>query len=335
MDSHGHSCLTLSHIASIVHSLTNATHLCVAYSGGLDSHVLLDALVCAFSDQPRYEISALHIHHGISQYAEQWAQHCAAVCKSLQTPLTILRVDGKAKNGQSPEESARHARFSAFKHFLQPGHALLLGHHQADQAETILLRLFRGSGPLGLGGMLAKNRLGQGELIRPLLNITKQEMRQYAKHRNLQWIEDDSNLNNRFDRNYLRNAILPLLRSRWSRIDRSISRSGELCLETLKAQWQLAEQDIENIAFTENAEDVQARLSVSQLLKLDPVRRRAVLRLWLHRLGLALPSFDHLLRIDREILQAKAGSKPRLKIDQYEIIRLRDALSVVLLAAIQ
>lgn len=304
-------------------TLTNSKRLWVAYSGGLDSHVLLDLAVQAFRNDQDFFVGAIHVHHGLSPNADKWVEHCEQVCSVLQVPLKILYVDATPMSGESREEAARIVRYKAFEEFLKPKDALLLAHHEGDQAETILLRLFRGAGPLGLSGMTQKSSLGEHDLIRPLLFMSKEKIEAYAFQRQLQWIEDESNQDIRFDRNFLRHEIFPKLNARWPRVVRSVSRSAALCLETATAVQVLASQDLDMVLG-----ETPKTLSVKSLLKLEPIRRRGVLRCWFKNLDFLSPSRDHLERIDREILQAKPGSKPRLKIDDYEIRRLKDDLCV-------
>lgn len=323
MAKHGSILLTSHQMAVAIQSLTPTKHLWVAYSGGLDSHVLLDLTVQAFANHPDYQVGAVHVHHGLSVHADDWVQHCEAVCAGLQVPLTVLWVDAAAQDGQSPEEAARDARLLAWKNFLRKDECLILAHHGSDQAETILLRLFRGAGPLGLSGMLEKTEFGEGELIRPLLQIPKEEINAYAHQRQLHWIEDESNQNTRFDRNFLRHEVLPLLVARWPRVLRSVTRSGELCLETSTAIQVLSANDLLGVKGKSDS-----TLSTAGLLKLEEARRRGVIRLWLQMQGYSLPSRDHMERIDREVLKAKPGAKPRLKISDYEIRRMKDDLCV-------
>lgn len=319
--------LTPEGLFKTLQALTDCKQLWVGYSGGLDSHVLLDLAVRACQDQSGYQVGAIHIHHGLSREADAWVDHCEAVCSALQVPLSVFWVEVANPQGQSLEEMAREARLRAFSEFLKVGECLLLGHHAEDQAETILLRLFRGAGPTGLSGMIEKVTLGSEagsyEVLRPLLSVSKEQLEMYARERNLTWIHDETNENTRFDRNFLRHEIIPRLKARWPRVVRSVSRSAALCLETATAVQVLAASDFANMQGTRSG-----TLSVQSLLTLDPVRRRGVIRYWLQGQQFALPSRDHLDRIDREILQAKGGAKPRLKIDDYELRRHRGDLLV-------
>jgi tRNA(Ile)-lysidine synthase len=206
---------------------------------------------------------------------------------------------------------------------LQKDEAILLAHHEADQAETLLLRLFRGAGPLGLSGMSVKTTLGNNELLRPLLSCSKENILDYGKANHLHWIEDESNQNPRFDRNYLRLEILPLLMTRWPRAVKSMARSASLCLEAANVMRDLATEDLNKIK-----ENESLSLSVKQLLNLESSRRRSVIRLWLQDQGFLLPSKDHMDRIDKEVLMAQSGAKPSLKISDYLIKRIKGELVV-------
>ncbi len=319
------SALKAENLYKIISEETDHKHLWVGYSGGLDSHVLLHLCHEMCKRYPEYKLSAIHVHHGLSQQADVWVEHCEEVCTALQVPLSVIWVDANVYDGSSPEEVAREARLNAWENLLQESECLLLAHHAMDQAETILLRLFRGTGPLGLGGMPGKGKMGKGEFIRPFLSLSKENIIEYAEEQGLQWIEDESNANLRFDRNFLRHEIMPRLSARWPRVVRSVSRAGSLCLETATAVQITAASEYERVKIEDPKNE---SLSVSGLLALEPVHRKGVLRYWLQRNGFALPSRDHMERIEREILLAKPGSKPRLKISQYEIKRHKNVLSV-------
>lgn len=321
MDVNGPLNLSPEWLLSIIQANTDAKRLWVGYSGGVDSQVLLEVVYQALHSKTDYHLGAIHIHHGLSPNADAWMQHCENECAKLQIPLHVIWVDASVKDGRSPEEVAREARFQAFENFIKKDECLLLAHHAEDQAETILLRLFRGSGPQGLSGMQCKTTVGEGDLVRPLLSQSKEAIVHYAEDRKLKWINDESNFNTRFDRNFLREEIMPRLSARWPRVVRSVGRAGALCFETATAIQVLAEEDLNSVKG--NSPDT---LSVKKLLSLEPVRRRGVLRYWLSRQKLLLPSRDHLARIDREILQAKPDSKPRLKLGNYELRRIKGEL---------
>ena len=204
-------------------ALTRSKKLLIAYSGGLDSHVLLH-LVSQFPQASHYQVRAMHIHHGLQEEADAWVPHCQSVCADLNIPLQINHLNLELKKGESIEEAARAARYIALKESLKQGEVLLTAHHQNDQAETLLLQLFRGAGVQGLAGMPTISSFGSGQHARPLLNASRQSLEMYAEEHQLSFIEDPSNKDSAFDRNYLRNEVLPQLRERWPSIDKTISR---------------------------------------------------------------------------------------------------------------
>ncbi len=305
-------------------TLSERPRVWIGYSGGVDSHVLLHLMHRALYQNPDYQIHAIHIHHGLSPQADHWVKHCQAICQVLKCHLTVLHVEGRALGDQSPEEAARKARFAAFKTVLGIDDVLCLAHHASDQAETILWRLLRGSGPQGLGGMKAKTMLGKVSCIRPFLKVSKAAILEYASNHGLEWIEDQSNQDTRFDRNFLRQNIMPSLEQRWPKMVSSINRSGALCKETADAVEALAKKELSLLQDTEEAQT----LAVSGLLTLDTLLRQTVIRLWLAEQGLQAPSYDHMQRIDREVLRAKRGAKPHLKIGDYTLLRINHRLIV-------
>jgi tRNA(Ile)-lysidine synthase len=194
--------------------------VCVAFSGGLDSSVLLHL----FSRLPRERIArlrALHIHHGLSPNADAWAQSCARFCDARGAPLQVERVQVQ-REGEGLEAAARRARYAVFERCGDD--AVALAHHRDDQVETVMLQLFRGTGLKGAAGMPEWRSLGATHLFRPLLGIARAELLEFARHEKLEWIEDESNARTGFDRNYLRHEIAPLLDARFPAWRASVAR---------------------------------------------------------------------------------------------------------------
>ncbi|MEA2094314.1 MAG: tRNA lysidine(34) synthetase TilS, partial [Pseudomonadota bacterium] len=175
-----------------LHSFPDAVCYWVAFSGGVDSHALLHALV-RLRDRLKGEIGAVHVNHGLHEDAGEWEVHCRELCRDLAVHYVSLPVDARPARGESPEAAARAARYSALEYWLPAGHCLLMAQHQDDQAETLLLQLLRGSGVKGLAAMPARARLGAGHLLRPLLDVSRQALQQYAIANRLHWVEDPSN----------------------------------------------------------------------------------------------------------------------------------------------
>jgi tRNA(Ile)-lysidine synthase len=217
-------------------------------------------------------VCAIHINHGLQSSASQWQQHCESVCDSLTIDCisVVVSVDGEG----GVEQSARDARYAAFEQYLEVGDVLFQGHHLDDQAETVLMRLLNGSGPKGLAGIPSQRSLGRAKLARPLLNCTKEDIKNYAQQRQLTWIEDTSNDNNRYDRNFLRNVIFPQLQRRWPGVKRNLSRSGLLSAQLSLDVLMLAEEDL--VACDYRSDDTS--LCVKALLTLSVSRRLSVLR---------------------------------------------------------
>ncbi|MCB1822500.1 MAG: tRNA lysidine(34) synthetase TilS, partial [Candidatus Competibacteraceae bacterium] len=243
-----------------------ARHLIIGYSGGLDSHVLLHVLATQGHHWPERRLEAIYVDHGLHTASVAWGEHCANVCRDLNLPFRVLKIDARPTPGESPEAAARRARYTAFATELSPDAALLTAHHCDDQAETLLLQLLRGAGPHGLAAMPAVSRLGEGWLLRPFLEVDRAELLAYARTHDLQWIEDASNTDIGFDRNYLRHQVLPVLRERWPAVNRTLSRSARLCAETATWLDEEAAADLARVA-TERPD----RLAVPVLRELSAV----------------------------------------------------------------
>jgi len=306
-----------------LHSLPAVPHYRVAYSVGLDSHVLLHALA-ARRDRLPGELGAVHVNHGLHTAAADWAKHCEAVCHALDVPLVGLTADGRPGAGDSPEAAARAARYTALAHWLPAGHGLLTAQHRDDQAETLLLQLLRGSGVKGLAGMPAVAKLGSGLLLRPLLDFSRSELRAYADSHRLQWVEDPSNTDTGLDRNYLRQHIVPALRRRWPAVAQTLARSAQHCAEADRILEQVASTDMEGLAGP--AGDT---LALAGVQRLSPERQRNALRYWLQARCGAAPSTAVLSRILHDVLAGRPDSSPCVRWADNEVRRYRDRLFLV------
>ncbi|MFT3755633.1 MAG: tRNA lysidine(34) synthetase TilS [Pseudoxanthomonas sp.] len=294
--------------------------LLVAFSGGLDSTVLLHAL--AMDAGRRADgLRALHVHHGLQAHADDWAEHCRVFCETLGVPLQIVRVQVTRDGGQGTEAAARHARYRAIADALLEGEVLATAHHRNDQAETFLLRALRASGPDGLAAMRPWRKFARGWHWRPLLDTPRSALLAHAQAHSLQWIEDASNADTDFDRNFLRHQVLPLLRQRWPQLDAAFTRSAALCAQTADL---LAHEDAQALAAAST--DDPHELSVPALLALPSPRRARVLRHWIENLHLPPLPGNGIERIETEILTAPDAAEARFDWADASLRRWRDLL---------
>ena len=269
----------------------NAPAWHIAFSGGLDSTVLLHLLAILAKSETLPPLSAVHVHHGLQAVADAWPSHCQSVCDSLGVPLRVMHVH--VPPGASLERAAREARYQAFTEVAREGEAVLTGQHRDDQAETLLFRLLRGAGVRGLAAMPAHRPLAGGFLVRPLLDVSRAELEAYAGDHQLKWIEDPSNADPRFSRNYLRHRVIPTLTERWPQAVSSLARTAEHLGEAEALLGELACMDLQ-------AADQPSRfpwlllpsLALGPLRELSDARQRNALRHWLAPLT-RLPDSDH------------------------------------------
>ncbi len=263
----------------------------VAFSGGLDSSVLLHLLARLAQRHGFPSVSAIHIQHGLQSAAQAWPAHCQAFCDELGVSLQVESV--QVKSTASLEQAARQARYAVFAGRLAPGEVLLTAQHSDDQAETLLFRLLRGAGVKGLAGMPVSRALGQGTLLRPLLGLSRAELEAYAKAQGLQWVEDPSNRDQRFSRNFLRQQVLPLLASRWPSVQVNLQRSAALLSESQQLLDELAAEDL---VAAQSAAALTwlslPSLALQPLCALSEARQRNALRAFLAPLTL-LPDREH------------------------------------------
>lgn len=296
----------------------NASAWHIGFSGGLDSTVLLHLLVVLARREMLPPLNVIHVHHGLQTVADAWPDHCRQVCQALGVPLRVINV--QIRPGASLEQAARDARYKAFVGQLATNDVLLTGQHQDDQAETLLFRLLRGAGVRGLAGMPVSRALGAGHLFRPLLGISRGELERYARQHRLHWVEDPSNDDSRYSRNYLRNEVLPGLRSRWPQASASLARTAahldeaQQLLEEL-AQADLAAADAANPFAWLNLPS----LALPALSSLSPARQRNALRHWLASLT-RLPDSDHWAGWE-SLRDAGQGARPIWRLTDGELHR--------------
>ena len=294
-------------------SLQTADRLVVGFSGGADSHSLLHALVELSRREDLPPVIALHVNHGLHEDANAWTTHCAAVASDLGVEFheRVVSVDA----GASPEAQARDARYTVFESFLDAGDVLLLGHHLDDQVETVLFRLIRGAGPSGLAGIPEQRPLGRGLLVRPLLAITRAQIEDYAVFHELSFLNDSSNVDTRYDRNFLRHKVLPLIESRWPGYRSGFARSAALSRELAASQPIDSQTEYTRFGGPYLPIDVHDAKSLHRTL-----------HGWLRELNAPLPEFVALEEFARQCMQAQGDKLPELRVGGYLLQRWRQGI---------
>ena len=291
----------------------------VAFSGGLDSTVLLHVLASSRS-RHKIPVVAVHVDHGLHAESAVWTDHCQEVADGLGLEFHGLKVDVDRQSGMGLEAAARKARYAALRDMLKPNDWLLSAHHRDDQAETLLLNLMRGSGPAGLAGIGSIRPFACGWLARPLLETSRKELENYATEQGLVWVDDPSNADQKFDRNYLRHEILPRLETRWPDAAGRIRRSAALAREATSLLTDLAATDLEHVG------DRPDRLLIGKLLGLSSARQRNLLRHVVFGLGMPMPGAVHLQQIQSHLLEAREDAQPLVNWPGVSVRRYREHL---------
>lgn len=292
---------------------TATPKLLLALSGGLDSSVLLH-LLAALRPLLGFELHALHVHHGLSANADTWAALCEQQCQLLQVPITISRVSVDQASGLGIEAAARLLRYQALfdaKHTLH-AHFVVTAHHQDDQAETLLLQLFRGGGVKGLSSMTAVDQ-ARG-LMRPLLGVSRQSLYAYAIQHNLKWCDDESNDNTMYERNFIRHDVMPVLQQRYPSVQSVLARTASHFAEASTLLTQLAEIDAQTLVTKDS-------VCLQSLAQLSLARAKNLLRWWLAQHHLSMPTAEHLAEILQQLLHAKPDAELSIKVQHYTLRR--------------
>ena len=312
--------------ADCLEQLEAAPQVLVGFSGGLDSAVLLHLLSEAL---PPERITAVHIHHGLSANAGDWQQHAKQVCQGLGVRLIAESVSIDA-SGAGIESAARDARYAVFEKHLVEGGLLLLGHHADDQVETVLFRLLRGSGARGLSGIPKTRAVGSGRLIRPLLSWPKSSLHDYAKEQQLSWIEDESNQQEQFDRNYLRHSVIPLLAQRWPNYVQGVMRSAQQSGQADQLADSVARGDLAGL--DSRPERGGWSLDLTEFVNLESLRQRNVLRYWPEVHGLPALGQTLIDEVMSSLLTAREDSEPKVMRGDLQICRYRQRLYLLKLS---
>lgn len=312
-------------------------HWTVAFSGGLDSTVLLHAayhyiqtLLKAQSTSLEAAdsipatiptLTAIHINHQLQADSDSWEQHCQSVCDELGVPLVIKKVEVQSE-GKGLEQAARQVRYAEFEASLDINSVLLMGHHANDQAETLLMRLFRGAGTHGAAAMPVQRDLGDSQIARPLLKFSRADLAAYARLNELRFIEDPSNSDDSFDRNFVRQQVLPKLEKRWPAVISMLNRFSEHASGDSELLMDLAQLDLKTVG---QQDDVYGEsLSITECLLLSAKRRGNLLRYWLSIKQINMPSTAQMVQVDK--LLSAASAEAKIQIDGYRLCTYRDRL---------
>lgn len=289
----------------------------IGLSGGVDSTVLLHLFVRLAERMP-LKFRAIHIHHGISPNADHWLNHCRQLCQQFSVPFSFEKV--QLQQQRNIEAQARQARYQAIQQHLNHNETLVTAHHLDDQSETFLLALKRGSGAKGLAAMPTLSRLFSVPIFRPLLSVTRRQLEQYLAENQLTAIFDESNDDLRYERNFLRHQVLPLLRQRWATIDQAIVRSAQHCAE----QEQLLEELLQPIFQQHLMQDNS--LNLKGFCDYSLHKQRYLLRYWFAYLQQPMPSQKQLQVLLDEVIGAKNDRQPELQLNQKVVRRYQQQL---------
>ena len=309
----------LHQLAELERLAASSDRFVIALSGGLDSTVLTHLLATTRSQHGK-SLLAVHVDHRLHPDSASWAAQCQALAAEFEIDFACEVVSVDVDAGQGTEAAARDARYTALRKHLADGDWLLSAHHQDDQAETLLLNLLRGSGPAGVAAMQSVRKIGDSWLVRPLLGVSRDELADYASSENLSWITDPSNDDCSFDRNFLRNEVMPVLASRWPHAGSSLARSAELARDSANLLMELADLDYTSIGGEDN------RLPVSALSTLSTSRQKNLLRRVAQLVRLPSPAAAHLQLIVEQLLPAREDAEPLVSWPGAEARRYRDTL---------
>ncbi|MDP2824577.1 MAG: tRNA lysidine(34) synthetase TilS [Sulfuritalea sp.] len=313
-NSHFTDALRAACAACIAEGVSPGQHLVVGLSGGIDSVSLLHVLL-RLGHEGDFRVSALHVHHGLSGNADDWADFSRQLCDHWEVPLSVVHVAVERDSADGLEAAARRARHEAYSR--EEGDCIVLAHHRGDQAETLLFNLLRGTGLAGAAAMASRQR----RLLRPLLSVSRSDIEDYARVHDLHWVEDESNRDTGFSRNFLRHDILASLSQRFPAAEKNLAAATGRFAEAASLLDELAKIDL-----VAGATDFP--IPVSLLAKLSEPRARNVLRYLLARRGVRIPSEARLIELLRQLLAAGPDRHPRVRFGDWDIVRRRGRIEL-------
>ena len=279
----------------------------VGFSGGADSTALLVALSELAPDLAA-EFHAIHFNHGLQTAADDWQAHCLSFCAERSIPLFIQQLELNVTPGQSPEEQARHQRYAAVEKLLGDGEIYLTAHHADDNAETFFLHLMRGSGMDGLAAIPPLRKIGKGWVARPLLEFRRQDLEFFLRQRNISWLQDPSNLNPAYDRNYVRNSLFPDLDKRWPGVVKRLNQTASHARDFTTVLAGLLASRHGNIILDNHT------LALEPFIGLDPELQAMLLRQWLRDQEIISPPKQRLREFLNQLnTSEQAGKQPELR----------------------
>ncbi|QNS01850.1 MAG: tRNA lysidine(34) synthetase TilS [Buchnera aphidicola (Pentalonia nigronervosa)] len=299
----------------------------IAYSGGLDSTVLLYNMIQIKKNIPHIKIRAIHINHNFNKLSKKWIIHCKKTCIKHHVPLILaeINIDKKIKkHTNNIEEKLRIQRYNIIYKHLLPNEILLTGHHMNDQCETLILSLKRGSGPTGLSGMSDETKFGYNKkIIRPFLNITKKELKNWAYRNHLKWVEDTNNLNTDHDRNFIRHEIIPILEKRWPFFIKTCFRTSKICQQENIVKKILLHEKIQYFTEMHNS------LRIHQFQNMNKNMCTELIRYWLFLNNIKTISYQNIQVIYNQMICSRIDANPKIKLKQHEIRRYKKSIYLI------
>lgn len=290
----------------------------IAYSGGMDSTVLLYQLLKIKQTDDQIKIRAIHINHNIHTHSKIWQKHCFDTCEKHDIPLIIETININIT--KNIEEKLRIKRYNLIYKHLFNKEILLTGHHLNDQCETLFLSLKRGSGPTGLSAMSSETIFGKTKIVRPFLTTTKQELKKWANLNKLTWIEDFTNFDTNYDRNFIRYKILPILEEKWPFFLRNCFRTTKICNEETKLKNIFLKEKIKKFLHFNEC------LNIKNFKNLKEEVCKALIRYWISLKNIKLPSYKTIQRIYNEIIYSRKDANIKVIIKENEIRRYKSSL---------